>query len=160
MNIYYVYAYLREDDTPYYIGKGTGQRAWRHCRNDVIHPPKDKSKVVILKSELTEQIAFDVEKQLISQYGRIDVGTGILHNRTDGGNSVPKRVWTEEAKLAMSKAKTEWHKNNDTSGKNNPMYGRKHSKEVCDASRERAIRTGFIGNRKGKAPWNKGLKLK
>ena len=158
MNIYYVYQYLRENMTPYYIGKGSKGRAYKSRR--VIPKPTDKNRIQIVAHKLSESEAFLLEIKLIKHYGRKDLGTGILRNMTDGGDGVPGRVWTEEAKLSVSKAKTEWHKNNDISGANNPMYGRKHSKEVCDASCERAIRTGFIGNRKGKAPWNKGLKLK
>ena len=159
---FYVYAYLRKDGTPYYIGKGTGPRAWVNHRttNKGVHTPKDRTRIIMLEQQLSDVGAFAIERRMIRWYGRKDLGTGILRNMTDGGDGVPGRVWTEEAKLSVSKAKTEWHKNNDISGANNPMYGRKHSKEVCDASRERAIRTGFIGNRKGKAPWNKGLKLK
>lgn len=86
-NIFYVYAYLREDSTPYYIGKGSKERAWKsHTRtNGTNLLPKDPSKIVILKDSLTEIEAYKYESELIKQYGRKDLGTGILQNRTDGG---------------------------------------------------------------------------
>jgi hypothetical protein len=85
-NTYYVYAYLRQDGTPYYIGKGIGQRAWKHVKQDITHPPKDTKRIILLKEQLSEVDAFNLEKQLIAQHGRIDTGTGILRNRTDGGD--------------------------------------------------------------------------
>jgi hypothetical protein len=110
MNIYYVYAYLREDSTPYYIGKGTGKRAWIHCSNDVIHPPKDKDRVVILENNLSNLGALAIERRMIRWYGRIDIGTGILRNKTDGGEGSMGRKpgpFTKEHKENMSKA---WEK--------------------------------------------------
>lgn len=86
-NIFYVYAYLREDLTPYYIGKGSKDRAWKsHTRSNGTNLlPKDSKKIVILKEFLSENEAYDYETELIKQYGRKDLGTGILRNKTDGG---------------------------------------------------------------------------
>ena len=81
---YYTYAYLREDKTPYYIGKGKGNREYKRSRND-IRPPKDKSRILYLKQNLTEEEAFKHEIYMIAVFGRKDLGTGILRNRTDGG---------------------------------------------------------------------------
>lgn len=153
---FYVYAYLRKDKSPYYIGKGYKSRLIaRHN----INIPTDHRYIVILEQNLTEVGAFALERRYIRWYGRLDLGTGILRNLTDGGDGAPKRVWTEEQKKKQSDFKTEWHKLNDISGKNNPMYGRKHSDEVRKKSRERAIKHEFIGCRKGKEPWNKGKTL-
>jgi len=82
---FYTYAYLREDRTPYYIGKGTKYRAFDRSRKGA-KPPTDKSRIIKLKQNLTEEEAFKHEKYMIAVFGRKDLGTGILVNKTDGGD--------------------------------------------------------------------------
>lgn len=63
METYYTYAYLREDGTPYYIGKGKGRRAF-HKNHSVQRPPKDR--ILFLKTNLSEENALKHERYLIS----------------------------------------------------------------------------------------------
>jgi len=98
VKIFYTYMWLREDGTPYYVGKGYGTRAWRRgC------PPHDR--IIVQESE---DEAVQAEIFLIAFYGRKDKGTGILHNFTDGGEGTSGRKWTEDQrrkfKLNASKA--------------------------------------------------------
>ena len=94
---FYTYAYLREDKTPYYIGKGKGNRAYRR-RYKGIKPPKDKSRIIVLKQNLTEEEAFKHEIYMIAVFGRKDLGTGILYNKTNGGDGCSGAIRTEETK--------------------------------------------------------------
>ena len=115
---YYTYAYLREDKTPYYIGKGKGNREYKRSRND-IRPPKDKSRILYLKQNLTEEEAFKHEIYMIAVFGRKDLGTGILRNRTDGGEGVSGRILSQESRRKISEA---------NKGNTNCL-GKTHSKE-------------------------------
>ena len=116
---YYTYAYLREDRTPYYIGKGTGKRIYSKQRS--IKPPKDKSRIIFLKKNLTEEEAFKHEIYMIDVFGRKDLGTGILYNMTDGGEGSSGCIPSEESRRKMSEA----HK-----GENHHMYGKTASEET------------------------------
>ena len=100
---YYTYAYLREDRTPYYIGKGKGSRIYSTNRKG-LKPPKDKSRIIYLKQNLTETEAFRHEIYMIDVFGRKDLGTGILHNRTDGGEGPSGAIISEEDRRKRSEA--------------------------------------------------------
>ena len=112
-NDYYTYAYLREDKTPYYIGKGRGKRVY--CKNRTINAPTDKSRIIFLKKNLTEAEAFKHEVYMIAIFGRKDLGTGILRNLTNGGEGTSGAVVSAETRKKMSERK---------SGEKHPMYGR------------------------------------
>jgi hypothetical protein len=92
---------LRENRTPYYIGKGTKYRAFGRTRRGA-KPPKDKSRILILKQNLTEEEAFKHEIYMIAVFGRKDLGTGILLNMTDGGEGVSGYKFSEESKKEKS----------------------------------------------------------
>jgi hypothetical protein len=148
-NTYYVYAYLRNKDsktakagTPYYIGKGTEDRILKpHGKTPI---PTDKSFIIFLEQNLNEIGAFAIERRMIAWYGRKDNKTGILNNRTDGGEGVSGvirsaetrdkiskfqsgRKKSEETKQKMRKPKSESHRAN---------MGRPHSEEAKAKMRE------------------------
>ena len=171
---YYTYAYLREDGTPYYIGKGKGRRKYVKSGR-CISTPKDKNRILTLKQNLTEEEAFRHEIYLISIFGRKDLGTGILLNMTDGGEgvsglthtkktckmiskSLKNKIVTEETRKKMKQAaKNRIHKS---------MSGKNHSEETLKKMREAAkgrkhsdeTRKKLSEYRKGKPGFFKGMK--
>ena len=102
---YYTYAYLREDGTPYYIGKGEKDRIYKKGKGEV-KPPRDESRIIFLKQKLTEQEAFSHEIYMIALYGRKDNGTGILRNKTNGGDGISGYKHTPETRKNLSDMKT------------------------------------------------------
>ncbi len=130
--IYYVYAYIRKSNlTPYYIGKGKNRRAFE--KHTGVNKPRDKSKIIFLETNLSEIGAFALERCMIRWYGRKDLGTGILHNRTDGGEGASGCVTPPDRRLAISKANI---------GEGNGMYGKTHTEDA-----KKRISIGHIGLR-------------
>lgn len=93
--IFYTYLWLRTDGSPYYAGKGCGNRAvnGRHG----IHGPTDRSRILIFPMQ-NEAEAFEFETYLIAHYGRKDNGTGILRNMTDGGDGMAGHIQSAETR--------------------------------------------------------------
>ena len=125
---FYVYAFLRKDGTPYYIGKGAGKRINQSTGRFIKLPPKDQRKILV--GGLTEPEAFEHEVALISLLGRKDQGTGCLRNRTDGGDGTSGYVVSPEARAKISAANTGRTKSPETRAKlSAASKGRKLSAE-------------------------------
>ena len=139
---YYTYAYLREDKTPYYIGKGTGNRIY--STNRIIKPPKDKSRIIYLKQNLTETEAFRHEIYMISVFGRKDLGTGILYNMTNGGDGSSGWVPSEEYRKKMSEAKkgkthSEDSKKKMSVAQKGKTLSEEHRRKMSEANKDKTL---------------------
>jgi len=98
-NIYYVYEWIRLDtNKPFYVGKGKDKRCYIKKRGNNKHfnniVKAVKTKVNILKENLTEKEALDLEKQYIKEYKNKGIP---LVNLTNGGEGVSGYKATEEA---------------------------------------------------------------
>ena len=103
---FYVYVYLDKDYVPYYVGKGTGVRAWtKHSKQRLISakPPN----IRIVQDNLNESCAYTLEKICIAKYGRKVDNSGTLENLTKGGSGFSGYKHTPEhrAKISAANAK-------------------------------------------------------
>ncbi len=133
---FYVYQFLRTDGTPYYVGKGSGNRIWLKKGRPVKAPPRERKQFII--KNLDEQTAFAIERFWIKVFGRKDLGTGILHNKSDGG---------EGPSGCKHKPCTQEHKEKIR----NALLGSKQSNEAKakrSAWMKQAWATGQFSNRK------------
>lgn len=108
-NKYYIYAIFDPTKTsnlhscgfePFYVGKGCGTRADSHLKEEnLIGGNSHKNNVIkklrtagiiphieILSCDLSEVSAYSKERKFIHKWGRIDLTTGPLTNKTSGGD--------------------------------------------------------------------------
>ena len=182
---FYTYLWLREYDgtfpagTPYYVGKGSGDRAfWKWGRR--FHVPESKE-AIIIQEWPDEASAFKAERFLICMYGRADQGTGCLRNLSDGGENPPSqrgKKHSEKTRRKMSiivktKGRTPEHEAHLLAAISVPCspvtrekiaaYKRGKKFPALSAamrgrkiSREHRINIGL--SKRGSIPWNKGKK--
>lgn len=153
MNKFYVYAHYKPNDTiPFYIGKGSRERAYivkkrnQHWKNVV---KKYGFRVEIMYDNLSEELAFQMEKDFIKMWGRADLGCGPLVNQTDGGDGAKL---SEETKKKISDA----HKGVPLSESHKRQSGLAKLGIPLSDSHKEQISLGLKGKNVGKSPWNKG----
>jgi hypothetical protein len=150
----YVYRHRKADTHEvFYVGIGSMHRSQsKHGRNKFwkrITAKHGFYSEVIAECQ-TKELACELEILLIEEYGRINIGTGILCNLTEGGEGVIGL--SDEAKKSISNKLKEYYKANPITnrviseeqkrkfsiaaskrvGDKNAFYGKSHTQEAKD----------------------------
>jgi hypothetical protein len=121
---FYVYVHLRPDNTPFYIGKGSGNRItdissrskwwWNIVNKDYL--VEKFPKYIKLAENLTEEESLNIEKEYIAKFGRKNIHeNGLLINNTNGGEGTSGAILSQETRAKMSTSRI---------GDKNPMWNK------------------------------------
>jgi hypothetical protein len=130
----YVYGHYKADTGElFYIGKGTGNRAWQTWKRNpywknVVN--KHGFTVKLLHENLTEEDAYEKEKQLIAEVGLMN-----LTNITEGGIGITSEI----SKQLVEKRNS------------NPEYRKKHMKGVARRTQDIVWRNNQVEKNKNLA---------
>lgn len=145
---YYIYIHYHEN-VIFYVGKGSKLRykGTDHRNNHWINTVnKYGFNIEIIKDNLNEKDSFELEKKLISKYGRIDLKTGTLVNLTDGGEGLSGIIMSKYTRnlhrISMLGDKNNMY-NVRVCGKDNPNYGNTGGKNPLS---KKIIAIDFKGN--------------
>ena len=189
--MYYTYMLINpRTDLPFYVGVGKRNRksnqpreyshiseaiqfqkgiirkgANRHKLNTILQilTAKNSVKIEITKEFESEFEAFNEEIKLIAQYGRRDLGTGILTNLTDGGEGRVNPSAESRLKASLLKKGIPSHAKGKILGNysNSRKQAQKEKMAVTRNNLTEVEKQRQYENRsnahKGKVPWNKGL---
>jgi hypothetical protein len=133
---------------PIYVGKGKNDRCLEHLKytptnykintyfktklrkiTSEFSKEEMQKYILIFRTCLAEQEAFNLEKQLIKEIGRSNLKLGPLCNLTDGGDGVSDFSGKIQKKISES-----------LSGQNHPNYGKKLSEETRAKIKEAWVR--------------------
>jgi len=120
-----VYEHLRNDTNEvFYVGIGAAKKRaysdfgrsahWYNIVNEVGHT------VNIIHNDVSREETCEIEILLIKKYGRKDLGTGNLINKTNGGKGNYGTIVSIKTRQKMSEARK---------GEKNPMFGKTISEE-------------------------------
>ena len=193
--IYYVYKIIRPwNNEIAYVGKGSGNRLYSHrwaalrkihknvhLQNIYLKAQRLNLEVIeeLVKTNLTEDEALSLEKELILFYGRKDLNTGTLINLKDGGENPGNMSLETKKKLReyflghpvsfetrekirksltgkTHSKETKQKMSEQRKGSNHPMFGKTHSKETKQRWSEK--RKGVVLKENHKLSISEGVK--
>lgn len=136
-NNYYVYVHESiVTKEIFYVGKGTGDRGFRKSKRNNIWSKiaENGYSVRVVSDNLNNNTAMELEELLIKELGRIDNGTGILSNKTDGGRYNKGMIFNDEHRKKIA----------DGNKGNTKRRGSFHSNETKQKISENRINIGII----------------
>lgn len=168
---FYVYAWLRPDGSPFYVGKGCGNRDVQPKKTNNIFMrtlakiKRDGAEPLIVRWQdgLSENDAHRLEVTYIKLFGRRNNETGILSNLTDGGEGNSGWIPSTETRRKVSLSKIGKKPSAETREKiSKSQLGRVHTDEArakmsashLGVPKSEEVKAKMSGARRGKGKPN------